>query len=313
MEPVRRWIRRWAAAEVDAQLRTARDEVAALRTEAEQLRAANRQVERRMRDRNAFLASLSHEVRSPLNGIIGFADLLASGSVPPGSPSSRRFIDHIHRSARHLLRLLNDVIALSRVDAGEHVFVPERVDAARLAADVLDLLHTRLIRRKLGVDIEVDPSVAELVLDPVGLKQALMSTLAVAIDASADGGRIAVRFKPEGRDRFRLEVQQSGGGRAPAARADAFDGFARQDDGAGRSPDDTGLGLALTRRLVEAQGGEVGAGVDELGSTWFLVLDKVVAPKPGAAAADAVAPVADPASGGGPATSAAPGAADVSR
>lgn len=265
-----------ARPDLERQLDAAQAELAKVRAEAERVRAESRQLAQQMRDKNLFLANLSHELRTPLNSIIGFADVLASDLVPPGSPKRQDFLVHIEKSGRHLLQLINDVLELSKVDAGQYQFFPRSVELPRLIAEALDLLHTRIVRKGLDIEVDVDATLTQIVVDPAHLKQALMSYLANAVTFTPEGGRIAVRARPEGPERFRLEVEDTGIGIAHAAQPQVFAEFAQPHGQVARAPGSTGLSLALTRRLVEAQGGAVGLrSTPGRGSTFFLVLDRV--------------------------------------
>jgi signal transduction histidine kinase len=264
-------------AELEAQIRSARSELAEARAEAERTRAECRQIARQMQARNHFLGTLSHELRTPLNAIIGFAELLATGTVPFESPKRKELLGHIETSGRHLLRLIDDVLALSKIDAGRYEFFAEPVDLQRLVAEALDVLHTRILRKRLVVRIEVAASLSDIVLDPAALKQAVVNYVSNAVRVTPEGGQIVVRARPEGAERFCLEVQDTGVGIAADVQPAVFAGFAPSSEGPDQRPlDDTGLELALTRRLVEAQGGEVGLhSAPGQGSTFWLVLDRV--------------------------------------
>jgi signal transduction histidine kinase len=223
------------------------------------LMAERRETELQIREKNLFLGSLSHELRAPLNAIIGFSEILASGGLTPGSPKREEFAKHVHSSGVHLLRLINDVLELSKVDAGGHEFFPEPVKLDELIARVADLLHTRLVRRRLGVTVNVKAEVAEVVADPAGLKQALLNHLSHAVEMASEGSGITVRALLQGPERFRIEVQVS------------------QPMGLGttHAMESPSLNLMLARRLVEAQGGEVGQSVDAgRGLTLYLVLNR---------------------------------------
>lgn len=220
-----------------------------------------------MRERNLFLGGLSHELRAPLNAIIGFSEILASGTLPSQSPKREQFAEHIHQSGRRLLRLINDVMQLSRVDAGEYQFVPERVNVGELIAGVADLLHTRLVRKSLTLTVEVEHALTEVMVDPGSLKQALLAHLSHAAEMAVDGARIAVRAQAQEPERFRLEVQLH--------RSRAGDGQSAMECTPEQAIDSTKLDLTLARRLVEAQGGEMGQSIGPgEGATWYLVLNR---------------------------------------
>ena len=243
------------------------------RLRAERLESDNRQIQESNRLKSQFLANMSHELRSPLNAIIGFADLLSSDGIPIAPEQQRQFIGHIGTSGRHLLQLINDVLDLSKVESGKFEFFPEPVNLPELIGDVRSVLFSLLQRKRLTLVVDVAPAATLVVTDPARLKQVLFNYLSNAIKFSSDGGHISVRAFPEGAGSFRLEVQDSGIGIAKADLPRLFVEFQQLDAGYTKRHQGTGLGLALTRRLVQAQGGSVGVrSAPGLGSTFHLVL-----------------------------------------
>jgi PAS domain S-box-containing protein len=260
-----------ALRESEAQQRKA--EMAHLR--AQRLEAENRQIQESSRLKSQFLANMSHELRTPLNAIIGFADLLHTGAVPADSPKHREFLAHIGTSGRHLLQLINDVLDLSKVESGKFEFFPEPVDLSRLVKEVCDVLHTAVNRKRLRLAIDIDPAVSQLVVDPGRLKQALYNYLSNAIKFTPERGDIGVRAFAEGPRHFHLEVHDSGIGIQAADLPRLFVEFQQLDASHSRQHQGTGLGLSLTRRLVEAQGGSVGVrSTPGVGSVFHLVLPR---------------------------------------
>ena len=168
------------------------------RLTAQRLEAENRQILEASRLKSLFLANMSHELRTPLNAIIGFADLLHSGAVRPESPKHRDFLGHIATSGRHLLQLINDVLDLSKVEAGKFEFHAEPLELAPLINDVCAVLHPAALAKRLRIDVTVDDSLTGIVLDGARLKQVLYNYLSNAIKFSAPGRRVAVRALPEG-------------------------------------------------------------------------------------------------------------------
>ena len=243
---------------------------------AQRLEAQNRQIQEASRLKSQFLANMSHELRTPLNAIIGFADLMHKGMVKPESPKHHEYLGHIGNSGRHLLQLINDVLDLSKVESGKFEFFPEPVQLPQLVQEVVGVLQGAMQRKHLELHTELDPSLGELVLDPARLKQALYNYLSNAIKFTPDGRQVTVRARPEGATRWRLEVQDTGIGIAQADLPRLFSEFQQLDAGYGKQHQGTGLGLALTRRLVEAQGGSVGVhSILGRGSVFHLVLDRV--------------------------------------
>ncbi|MDE2093982.1 MAG: PAS domain S-box protein [Burkholderiales bacterium] len=249
------------------------------RLTAQRLETENRQIQQASRLKSQFLANMSHELRTPLNAIIGFADLLHAGAVPPGSPKQREFLGHIGTSGRHLLQLINDVLDLSKVESGKLEFFPEPVRLATIVDEVRDVLHASIVRKRIQLATELDATLTDLVLDPTRLKQALYNYLSNAIKFTPQGGRVTVRAHAEGPQHLRIEVEDTGIGIAAADIPRLFVEFQQLDSGATRQYPGTGLGLSLTRRLVQAQGGTVGVrSTPGLGSVFHLVLRRVHVP-----------------------------------
>jgi PAS domain S-box-containing protein len=260
---------------------TAQRQAEEARLTAQRLEAENRQMQEANRLKNQFLANMSHELRTPLNAVIGFADLLHAGAVPTDSPKHREFLSHIATSGRHLLQLINDVLDLSKVESGTFEFFPEPVDLPVLVKEVGDTLQSSLLRKGIELQTEIAPELVGLVLDASRLKQVLYNYLSNAVKFTPEGGRIAIRARAEGPDRFRVEVEDNGIGIAADDLPRLFTDFLQLDAGYDKRHEGTGLGLALTRRLVQAQGGSVGVHSElGAGSQFHFVLDRVVHHRP---------------------------------
>jgi PAS domain S-box-containing protein len=221
------------------------------------LEEQNLRIHEANRLKSEFLAAMSHELRTPLNTIIGFSELLFYGRVIPDSPEHHEFLGDILTSSRHLLQLINDVLDLAKVEAGKLEFRPEPVVVDAVIAEVTSLLRTLSLQKRIRVSVETDRSIEVVVVDPVRFKQVLYNYLSNALKFTPEGGSIVVRTVPEAPDSFRVEVEDSGIGIAPDQINRLFLEFEQLDAGANKQPG-TGLGLALTRRIVEAQGGTVG-------------------------------------------------------
>ncbi len=256
-------------------------DVTAMRT-AEQARqqsiwlaAENRRVQESSRLKSLFLANMSHELRTPLNAVIGFADLLTLGQRPVDPERQREWLQHIATSGRHLLAMINDVLDLSKIEAGKMDFHPEPVDLAAVVDDVMATVAVLAEQRGLRLSSSIAPELRGLVLDPARLKQVLLNYLSNAIKFTPTGGGIELHMVGEGPRLWRLEVEDSGIG-IPADRiSQLFVEFQQLDDGLTKRHQGTGLGLALTRRLVEAQGGRVGVYSEPgRGSRFYAVLPR---------------------------------------
>ncbi|MGN6110272.1 MAG: response regulator [Kofleriaceae bacterium] len=231
-----------------------------IRRRSAELEIQNRRIQEANRLKSEFLANMSHELRTPLNAIIGFAELLHDGQVDPETPQHQEFLGDILASGRHLLQLINDVLDLAKVEAGKLEFRPERVDLTKLLGEVTAILRTTAATKRLRIETEVDPGLTQVqvIVDPARLKQIAYNYLSNALKFTPQGGRVTARMRPEGPDHFRFEVEDTGVGIATNDLGKLFVEFQQLEAGSAKRHQGTGLGLALTRRLVEAQGGSVG-------------------------------------------------------
>jgi signal transduction histidine kinase/DNA-binding response OmpR family regulator len=217
-----------------------------------------------------FLASMSHELRTPLSAILGFSELMRLEPRQDDKiPVPADWVDHIHRGGEHLLSLINDVLDLSKVEAGRLELRPEPVDLPAAIAESVAGLRPLAERKR----IELIASVSELNLtvDRGRLRQIVYNLLSNAIKYTPDGGTIRIAAQQNGGD-VRIAVTDTGIGIAPKDHAAVFEEFRQVGDPASRQPG-TGLGLALTRRLVEAHGGGIELESDlGKGSTFTVVL-----------------------------------------
>jgi PAS domain S-box-containing protein len=247
-----------------------------IRRRAIELELQNRRIQEANRLKSEFLANMSHELRTPLNAIIGFAELLHDGQVDPESPQHKEFLGDILTSGRHLLQLINDVLDLAKVEAGKLDFRPETVELGKLLAEVVAITRTTSANKRINMKTEIDPSVGAVVLDPSRFKQVAYNYVSNALKFTPENGSVTIRILPEGPEAFRLEVEDTGIGIEQADLGRLFVEFQQLDGGASKRHQGTGLGLALTRRLVEAQGGTVGVrSTPGKGSVFYASLPRI--------------------------------------
>jgi len=265
--------------------RTFDNMAATLAERSTQLKSANRELQAQYlqlhdanRLKSEFLANMSHELRTPMNAIIGFTQLIHDGKVGAISADQQEYLGDILGSAGHLLQLINDVLDLAKIEAGKLEFNPEPIRLSKLITEVRNILQPLAASKHLTIVIEVAESVEKVVLDAAKLKQVLYNYLSNAIKFTPEEGRIILRARDEDAEHFRLEVEDSGIGIVPEQIEKLFVAFQQLDSSAAKRHQGTGLGLALTKKIVEAQGGHVGVeSVPGKASLFFAVLPKTAA------------------------------------
>jgi PAS domain S-box-containing protein len=247
----------------------------AIRNITERKRLEERMLEAN-RLKSEFLANMSHELRTPLNAIIGFAELMHRGKVGPVSPDHQEYLGDILTSSRHLLQLINDVLDLAKVESGKMEFRPETVDVGKVVSEVRDILRGLAASKRLRMSVDIGVDLGLVTADPARLKQILYNYLSNAIKFTPEGGDVKVRVATAGPDLFRIDVEDTGIGVAPENLGNLFVEFQQLDASAAKKYQGTGLGLALTKRIVEAQGGRVEVrSAPGRGSTFSAVLPRV--------------------------------------
>jgi signal transduction histidine kinase len=214
------------------------------------------QAEAATRAKSAFLANMSHEIRTPLNGVIGLSQLLQQ---MPLSPRAAEFAGHIRQSGEHLLALINDVLDLSRIEAGEMALEHVAFEPAPLLESVLTMVRSQAEAKGLALEADVAADLpARLVGDPLRLRQVLLNLLSNAVKFT-ETGRVSLRARvlsrEAGRTRLRLDVEDTGIGITREQLAHIFDPFSQADSSITRRFGGSGLGLSIVRRLVDLMGG----------------------------------------------------------
>lgn len=229
--------------------------ISELRTLAERVQQTNTKLEHASQAKSDFLASMSHELRTPLNAIIGFTDALLAGVDGPLNEEQQASLGWVQRGGRDLLALINDVLDLSKIEAGKVVINPQPFSPRELV-EVLLGQHRRLAEEK-GIDLKFEDqgSPAEVVLDRQRTQQILVNLLSNAVKFT-EHGEVAVILTPVGRDRVKIAVRDTGPGIRPEDRELLFQEF-HQVGAAAREAGGTGLGLAISRRLARMMGGDI--------------------------------------------------------
>jgi len=234
---------------------------------AAEMQAARQHAEIASRTKSEFLANMSHELRTPLNAIIGFSEILRHEIMGPlGHPQYLEYATDIHDSGTHLLSLINDILDLSKIEAGKLDLMEESVDVSRLVAGALRIVRARAEAARLTLYAELPENPPRLLADARALKQVLLNLLSNAVKFTPAQGNIVVRAEIDGEGLYVLAVSDSGVGIAGADIPKVMAVFGQADSTLARSHEGTGLGLPLARSLVELHGGtfaiesEVGVG-----------------------------------------------------
>ena len=205
--------------------------------------------------KSEFLASMSHELRSPLNTIMGYTQLLAEETAGPLTEKQRRFIGHIGKDSQHLLNLINDILDLSKIEAGHIELHKEFCDLQSLLTDALGMAQPLAVER--GVRLEHEAQLeAEVWGDPLRTKQVLLNLLSNAVKFTPAGGKVTVLTGEQG-DQVAITVADTGIGIPPEQHAAIFDRFHQVGSTTRGVREGTGLGLAITKTLVEQMGGRI--------------------------------------------------------
>ncbi|WP_349743097.1 ATP-binding protein [Roseateles cavernae] len=220
---------------------------------AETLRQARQEAEAGSRAKSIFLANMSHELRTPMHGLMGMLSLLQDGQL---QPAQREQLQAAHESARHLLAILNDVLDVSKMEAGGITIQPEAMQPARLVQELEELLWPQASAKGLDLSLRLDAEVPAWVsADPTRLRQILLNLLSNAIKFS-ERGRVGLRVSST-TEALVFEVSDTGLGMDAATQAKLFQRFSQGDQTRSRRFGGTGLGLEISRNLARAMGGDI--------------------------------------------------------
>ena len=228
-------------------------------------RRARQELDEASRQKSAFMAAMSHELRTPMNAIIGFSEVLEEQIFGALNAKQADYVHDVLDSGRHLLSLINDLLDLSKIEAGHMELAIHEVDVADLVQHAVAFVRPQVARSRLALAVELDPEVGVVHADEQKLLQALVNLLSNAVKFTPDRGRITIAAHRSD-DRVIISVTDTGPGIAPADQERIFEEFAQAGPAVDGRQQGTGLGLALARRYTELHEGrltvdsEVGAG-----------------------------------------------------
>jgi signal transduction histidine kinase len=245
-----------------------------------ELRETNLRLLAADRSKNQFLANMSHELRTPLNSIIGFSSVLLESSKSALAPRLYKFLENIHTAGNHLLELINDILDLSKIEAGKMELRPDTFDLRDTIAAVERVMKGFASEANVRITSSIDPEVPMVRLDEGRLKQILFNLLSNAVKFSPNGGPVAINVthvpqvaSPIGVDSVRIDVSDQGIGIPPDDLQRIFEEFYQTELGRRSRRGGTGLGLSLTRNFVELHHGRIDVqSTPGSGSTFTLVL-----------------------------------------
>ena len=223
--------------------------------------------------KSQFLATMSHELRTPLNAIGGYVDLIALGIHGPVTPEQQVALDRVNRSQRHLLRLINDVLNLARIEAGRLEYRLEHLQMDEVIASVVPMVEPQMAHAHLTFASAVAPGL-EAIADREKVQQVLINLLTNALKFTPPGGRVTVDAQRDPGGAYVLtHVRDTGIGIPSDRLASIFEPFVQVDSGHARGAEGSGLGLAISRDLARGMGGDLGARSElGAGSTFTLTL-----------------------------------------
>ena len=237
-----------------------RDELGALAANlnrmSEELGRLYGEIEAASRHKSEFLANMSHELRTPLNAIIGFSEVLLEKMFGELNPKQEEYLQDVLTSGRHLLSLINDILDLSKVEAGRMELEPSAFDLPAAIEGCLTLVRERTTQHGMALTLTVDERIGEVVADERKVRQIVLNLLSNAVKFTPDGGRVAVDVNQVDGG-VEISVSDTGIGIAPEDQAAVFEEFRQVGSDKARKSEGTGLGLALARKFVELHGGRI--------------------------------------------------------
>lgn len=249
------------------------------------LEKANEELQAANQHKSRFIASMSHELRTPLNAIMGFTDLLMREAKGPLNESQKGYVEQCRRSGEHLLALIMDLLDIARVDTGRLSLDLQHCSPEDFVEGAVQMVREKASRRGIRIDVETPEPRLPLYCDARRCRQVVLNILGNAVKFSSEGARVLVTVQRQGEDRVEVRVRDWGEGIAPAEQARIFTEFYQVEKSHRDQAGGAGIGLALSRRLIELHSGEIGVDSAEgEGSTfWFTLPIDTKAARPVAA------------------------------
>ena len=241
-----------------------------------EIQTQSRELELASQRKSEFLAGMSHELRTPLNAIMGFAEMLTERMAGDINEKQAEYLDDIHSSGTHLLSLVNEILDLSKIEAGRMELDLSRFDLRDAIEGSLTLIRERAVRNGIAVEVEYGPEIGAWVADERKFKQIMLNLLSNAVKFTPAGGTIGVHARRAG-GRVEIGVSDTGVGITPEDLQLVFEEFRQVGSDRVKRSEGTGLGLALTKRFVELHGGTIAVKSEPgKGSTFAFTLPEKI-------------------------------------
>lgn len=264
-------------------------DITEMKTAQVTLDEARRGAEQANKSKSEFLANMSHELRTPLNSVIGFAEVMKDEVFGSIGERYKEYAESVHTSGQHLLSLINDVLDLSKIEAGKIELVEEETDLAVVLSKCRQLLHERASQAGLHIRLEIPAPLPFVIVDGRRIKQVILNLMSNAVKFTPPGGRLTLRAELIAPQGLQIAVTDTGIGMTPEEVDVALEQFGQIDNDLSRQHDGTGLGLPIARSLAELHGGRLDVeSKKDVGTTvaLWLPMSRIV-PKAGAEAAKA--------------------------
>src|SRR5215475_14562751 len=224
----------------------------------QEIEEKGRQLELTSRHKSQFLANMSHELRTPLNAIIGLTEIMVNNAPRFGTEKAAEPLHRVHRAGTHLLGLINQVLDLTKIEAGKLEFSPETVNLAPLLEDIIGTARQLAEQNKNRLILDVEENLGQLTVDPMRLRQILLNLLSNAFKFTKQGEvKLRVKKIVDARNWIEIAVADTGIGMSPEQQSKLFNEFTQVDSSTVRQYGGTGLGLAIARKLARMMGGDV--------------------------------------------------------
>jgi adenylate cyclase len=254
----------------------------------DEIQDKNRQLEMANQNKSQFVSSMSHELRTPLNAIIGLTGMMVSNAARFGTEKALEPLNRVHRAGTHLLGLINQVLDLSKIEAGKLELNPQTVELAPLINEIIGTAGQLAEQNKNRLVVEAPDDLGSINVDPMRLRQILLNLLSNACKFTKQGEvKLRARRLVDGRDWIEFAVADTGVGMTPEQQAKLFEEFSQADATTAQRFGGTGLGLAISRKLARMMGGDITVASEPGKGSVFTVrlpggvpTDATVAPTP---------------------------------